>query len=172
MTPLSFVLAVLAITQPAMAHFQLMSPAPRIYDDLLELDAPCGGSNTTTVRHPFPIKGGTVTIQAYHPNAAVTFGISLLKAPMTNADFSTPWQPARTIGAVGSYPFANLDMSTISGVAVGTNATLQITFNGGDDITFTAATASSAAWSSFVSIRGVVSLPSGLAWLAAVVLLM
>ena len=55
MTPLSFVLAVLAITQPAMAHFQLMSPAPRIYDDLLELDAPCGGSNTTTVRHPFPI---------------------------------------------------------------------------------------------------------------------
>ncbi|KAH6563650.1 hypothetical protein BASA50_010349 [Batrachochytrium salamandrivorans] len=158
MTPLALVLTIIAIAQPAFAHFRLMSPLPRVYDDLLMLDAPCGGSNSTTVRYPFPIKGGTVNVQAYHSNGAMTFGISFINAPMTQADFATAWQSPRTLGPIGAYSFPNLDMSVLPGAKVGGNATLQLVFNGGDgmlyqctDITFTASnsTASSSATGSF-----------------------
>eukprot|EP00842_Homolaphlyctis_polyrhiza_P002244 jgi/Hompol1/301/HPOL_001348-RA len=140
---LSIIATVLAAAASVQAHFQLITPSPRVYNDILELNPPCGGSNSTAVRYPFPIKGGSVTFKAFHSNAVMTFNVAFVN-PQVQSDFVAKYLPDLTLSAIGSYTLTP-DFSTIPQAQLGTNATLQLTFNGGDgflyqctDVTFTA----------------------------------
>ncbi|KAI8910755.1 hypothetical protein BC831DRAFT_517640 [Entophlyctis helioformis] len=117
------------------AHFQLVTPPPRLYDDLLEFDPPCGGSNTTMARIAFPQKGGVLSIKAFHGNANMTFNIAF-KDPLVQQDFTAKFLPDRVIATIGPYSLGPHRPVWTADAKNGANATLQLTFSGGDGMLY------------------------------------
>ncbi|KZO99728.1 hypothetical protein CALVIDRAFT_534155 [Calocera viscosa TUFC12733] len=128
---------------PALAHFQLNYPPPRgPFVAQMELSF-CSGY-PTGARSPFPIDGGFVDITSEHPTATVGIIISFDNNPTTFAQFNItangtsypPLLPFFTMNWQGDL-CVPVDAESV-GIPIvnGTNATLQVEFNGSDGALF------------------------------------
>ncbi|KAJ3005653.1 hypothetical protein HKX48_000563 [Thoreauomyces humboldtii] len=149
MSPLSALLF-LALVAFASAHFQLVNPTTRFFDDDQEPSAPCGGDNVvSTTRQSFPISNGAIQYNSFHTQSTAAFFFVTGASP----DFTTnatrhQISPDTTLNSIGPGQSAVIDLSTIANVTVGSVGTLQVIFNGGDgflyqcsDVVLTAANA-------------------------------
>jgi len=135
----SAALVTLLAAAPALAHFHLNYPPPRgPFVDTMELNF-CS-SYPTGARSPFPLDGGFVDITSEHPSAVVLIEISFDQNPTTFVQFNTtdngttypPLVPTFTMNYEGEL-CVPVD-SEVVGIPIlnGTNATIQVFFNGGD----------------------------------------
>ncbi|CDS12300.1 hypothetical protein LRAMOSA04495 [Lichtheimia ramosa] len=126
------------------AHFQLNYPQTRGFNEDNEPQAPCGGFNNVGSRTEFPLENGFVQINSGHTTYKYTVKVITSNNPSTS-DFTG--NNATVIGSGSrNYPGdACLTVSTNNGtdIKAGTNATIQITYDGGDgslyqctDVTF------------------------------------
>ncbi|ORY95937.1 hypothetical protein BCR43DRAFT_407835, partial [Syncephalastrum racemosum] len=127
------------------AHYQLTYPAPRGFKESTEPTAPCGGFDSVSQqRTQFPLKNGFVEINSEHPSYTYEVKLIMGSNPST-ADFTG--SNATTV-ATGqrNYPeqaCLPIDLGNATSVSAGTNATIQVLYNGGDgnlyqctDVTF------------------------------------
>ncbi|KAI9315400.1 hypothetical protein BX666DRAFT_1811953, partial [Dichotomocladium elegans] len=119
------------------AHFQLNYPASRGFNEDIEATAPCGGFNTPSSRTQFPLQNGFVEISAGHPSYTYTVKVIASNNPST-ADFTGN---NATVVAHGSrnYPgpsCLSVNLGNATHIAAGTNATLQVQFEGGDGVLY------------------------------------
>ncbi|KAG8920695.1 hypothetical protein FRC01_000637 [Tulasnella sp. 417] len=122
------------------AHFTLNHPPTRGFDEDLEPEF-CGGFPVADNRTLFPLTGGLIDINSYHETAQFVTLISFSSDPQSFANFNTtangqsiPYlKPYIQIQGTGEacYP-VDVASLNIPGVQNGTNATIQIQFNGGD----------------------------------------
>ncbi|KAI9488539.1 hypothetical protein BDB00DRAFT_847681 [Zychaea mexicana] len=124
--------AALTALQGVSAHYQLTYPESRGFDEAREPLAPCGGFDSVSNRSEFPLKGGFMQINSGHTD--YTYEV---KVVTDNANPSTDDFNSGTTVAKGSRPYPAeaclpVDLSSVSNASAGTNATLQITYNGGD----------------------------------------
>jgi hypothetical protein len=119
------------------AHFQLTYPAPRgPFSENLEPIAPCSSYGVTSNRTEFPISKGFLEINSEHVQYTYTVHLALSSNPGA-ADFTA--QNTTVYNGTNSFPeqaCLPADLSKVSGIADGTNATLQIVYNAGDDILY------------------------------------
>jgi len=125
-------LALLTLLPLASAHFRLIYPAARGFDEDTLSTFPCGGQNTpSAVRTQWPTTGGPIQLDMGHTASRVEVLIALGDNP--GAAFNTILVP--TLQETGPNNFC-LGMvgvpTTIGGVAVtaGMNATIQVITNG------------------------------------------
>lgn len=115
------------------AHFQLNYPQTRGFNEDNEPQAPCGGFNNVGSRTEFPLENGFVQINSGHTTYKYTVKVITSNNPSTS-DFTG--NNATVIGSGSrNYPGdACLTVSTNNGtdIKAGTNATIQITYDGGD----------------------------------------
>ncbi|KAF9335503.1 hypothetical protein BG006_011359 [Podila minutissima] len=123
----------LLCSSAAMAHFTLDYPTSRGFNDDNEPNAPCGGFDAVSNRTQFPISKGFLTIDSHHPTAQVKINVVYGNSPAA-ADFTAAAAtPARSVSvAHPGHSCLQLDLSSFKGAASGTNATIQIVYNGGD----------------------------------------
>ncbi|KAG0038429.1 hypothetical protein BGZ82_000253 [Podila clonocystis] len=123
----------LLCSSAAMAHFTLDYPASRGFNDDNEPNAPCGGFDSVSNRTQFPISKGFLTIDSHHPTAQVKINVVYGNSPAA-ADFTAAAAtPASSVSVTHpGHSCLQFDLSSFKGAANGTNATIQIVYNGGD----------------------------------------
>ncbi|EJD54612.1 hypothetical protein AURDEDRAFT_110183 [Auricularia subglabra TFB-10046 SS5] len=132
----------LALASSAAAHFTLNYPETRGFDEDKEPDAICGGFNTPSEnRTQFPLKNGLIFISSHHPSATVFVSIALNDNPTSFDDFNATTSPGKgatvldffKIDSEGDFCF-DTDVSALglADAKDGTEATLNVIFNGGD----------------------------------------
>ncbi|KAG8946175.1 hypothetical protein FRC04_012030 [Tulasnella sp. 424] len=124
----------------AHAHFTLDYPPTRGFDEDLEPQF-CGGFPLANNRSLFPLTGGVVEIDSHHETAQFVTLISFSSDPQSFTDFNTtsdgkaiPFlKPFIQIQGTGEACIP-VDVASLNvpGVQNGTNATIQVQFNGGD----------------------------------------
>ncbi|KAG2229758.1 hypothetical protein INT48_004762 [Thamnidium elegans] len=124
------------VLQIVSAHFELKYPTTRGFDETKEPTFPCGGFDTVQNRTQVPLKDAFVEINSGHTSYSYVVNV-LAKNDPTTADFST------AVVAVSSgtrnYPQAaclSLNLSNGTGITNGSNATIQVIFNGGDGLLY------------------------------------
>ncbi|KAG8969787.1 hypothetical protein FRC03_000613 [Tulasnella sp. 419] len=122
------------------AHFELYYPPTRGFNEDIE-NRFCGGFNTPNTRTPFPLTGGIVSLVSAHDTANFVTLVSFDANPENFGDFNTtssgqhiPYlKPFLKINGAGDvcYP---VDFQTLGlpDIPDGTNATIQIQYDGGD----------------------------------------
>ncbi|GAA97288.1 uncharacterized protein L969DRAFT_84278 [Mixia osmundae IAM 14324] len=128
----------IAFCVPALAHFTLDYPTARGFDEDIEPQF-CGGfanvgspSTTPGERQPFSLGQSVLNIDSHHNTAQVALTLSYAQAPTAFSDFNVSISPSFTLQGQGNWSFP-VDLGTLSPAPVnGTNATIQIFFNGGD----------------------------------------
>ncbi|KZT51058.1 hypothetical protein CALCODRAFT_153599 [Calocera cornea HHB12733] len=136
---LSSLLVALAAAAAASAHFTLNYPQTRGFDEDLEPQF-CGGFPQAQNRTPFPLGPAVIDITSHHPSAVIGAVISFDQNPLNFSEFNMtasgqplPFlEPYFTISYQGEACFPVDVLASIPGVANGTNATIQVYFNGGD----------------------------------------
>ncbi|KAL5519027.1 hypothetical protein ACEPAH_710 [Sanghuangporus vaninii] len=162
--------ALLALVTSSYAHFQLQFPEPR--GPFVEDDEPnfCDGyTNAVDNRSTFPLGQGFITMNSEHPKWSIQVLISVEQNPTNFSVFNTSTsgqtlplavQPFQASGE-GLACFAiDIQNLGIQGVQDGSNVTIQVEFNGGDDNLFQCADltlSSSATIPSNVSCTNLVS---------------
>lgn len=133
MVRLSLIALSAATISAVSAHFQLTYPQTRGFNEDNEPQAPCGGFNNVGSRSEFPLENGFVQINSGHTSYKYTVKVITSSNPSTS-DFTG--SNATVIGSGSrNYPGdACLTVSTNNGtdIKAGTNATIQITYDGGD----------------------------------------
>ncbi|KAF9167426.1 hypothetical protein BGX21_010532 [Mortierella sp. AD011] len=114
-----------------MAHFMLVYPPSRGFNDDAEPNAPCGGFNTVqTNRSMFPLTDGFVDINSFHPSSTVTINVAIGSNPNTS-DFTAAAASSIAINHPG-HACLSFNLTSIPGAANNTNATIQLVYSGGD----------------------------------------
>ncbi|CAO3657088.1 unnamed protein product [Mucor hiemalis] len=131
--------------QTVLAHFQLLYPASRGFDETKEPTVPCGGFDTVQSKRTLvPLKNAFVEIDSEHTSYTYTVSVLVNNNPAV-ADFSTK-NLTEVASGNRNYPqnaCLSLDLSKNPSIVNGANATIQVVFNGGDgslyqctDVTF------------------------------------
>ncbi|KAI8364600.1 hypothetical protein BD560DRAFT_303943, partial [Blakeslea trispora] len=118
------------------AHFELLYPSSRGFNENAESKVPCGGFDSVGNRTQMPLSNAFLQIYSSHP--VYIYGISIVaKSNPALADFTT------NLTSIGSgdryYPGQSclpIDFSLDPGLQSGTNATIQIQYNAGDSILY------------------------------------
>ena len=127
------VVAGLTLLQSVSAHYQLTYPESRGFNEDNEPNAPCGGFNSpSSNRTQFPLQNGFVEINSGHTSYSYEIKLVTNSANPSTADFNS----ASTI-ATGSRNYPSnaclpVDLSSVSNASAGTNATIQVIYDGGD----------------------------------------
>ncbi|KAH8926943.1 hypothetical protein BT69DRAFT_1347631 [Atractiella rhizophila] len=132
--------AALAFSSTALAHFTLDFPLSRGFDDDIEPQF-CGGFPNVTGRTVFPLGPAPILFDSHHDAAKVEIIISPNPNPQNFSVFNVtssgatipPLKPFFDITNAGEFCI-NVDISSlgVSDFANGTNATIQVVYNGGD----------------------------------------
>ncbi|KAG9515538.1 hypothetical protein KCV07_g7298, partial [Aureobasidium melanogenum] len=145
-----------ALLPLASAHFKLIYPAARGFDEDLLVEFPCGGQNTVSSnRTQFPITGAPIQLLMGHTEAKVQVLMALGNDPGINYDITLvptfqEQGPQNFCMGAGAIQFpAGLNITD------GMNATIQVVTNGDPngglyncaDITFTSTPLTSAEYS-------------------------
>ncbi|KAI7851647.1 hypothetical protein BDC45DRAFT_515502 [Circinella umbellata] len=127
------VVAGLTLLQSVSAHYQLTYPESRGFSEDNEPSAPCGGFNTASSnRTQFPLKNGFVEINSGHTSYSYEIKLVTNSANPSASDFSsapTVANGSRNYPGEGCLP---IDLSSVSNASAGTNATIQVIYDGGD----------------------------------------
>jgi hypothetical protein len=131
------IIALLSV-QAVLAHFSLDYPKTRGFDETKEPTAPCGGFDTVaSTRSQVPLSNAFVEISAGHTSYSYKVSVIVNNNP-TVADFSTN-QLVEVATGNRNYPEAaclSLDLGKNTAIKAGTNATIQVIFNGGDGLLY------------------------------------
>ncbi|KAI9261825.1 hypothetical protein EDC94DRAFT_541039 [Helicostylum pulchrum] len=125
------------VLQIASAHFELKYPTTRGFDETKEPTFPCGGSDTVENRTQIPLKNAFVEIDSGHTSYSYVVNVVAKNDP-TTADFSTS-ELVQVSSGTRSYPQAAclpLSLSNSTSITNGSNATIQVIFNGGDGLLY------------------------------------
>ncbi|KAI8379958.1 hypothetical protein EDC96DRAFT_454806 [Choanephora cucurbitarum] len=131
------ILSLIVFLQSVYAHFELIYPPSRGYNESAESQIPCGGASSAVGnRTQMPLKDAFLQIYSSHP--VYIYGISLVaKSNPILSDFRI------NLTSIGSgdrnYPGESclpIDFSLVPVIASGTNATIQVQYNGGDGILY------------------------------------
>ncbi|KAI9096658.1 hypothetical protein DFS34DRAFT_570012, partial [Phlyctochytrium arcticum] len=127
------------------AHFELVKPTGRGFDEGREPIPPCGGFDSVqTTRSSFPLTGATISQGVYHNNARIEYFI-IFSANPTAADFGSNSTTRKTLyptetGINGGTHTITVDLANntnlTSMATAGTPATIQILFDGGDGMLY------------------------------------
>lgn len=120
----------LSALQTASAHFTLTYPPTRGFDHDHEDVAPCGNFNSVGNRTEFPLQDGFVQITSGHTSYSYEVKLVTGSNPQTQ-DFNSS---ATTVaqGQVNHPEGACIPLNLGNNTQSGTNATIQVVFNGGD----------------------------------------
>ncbi|EUC53835.1 nucleoporin-interacting protein NIC96, partial [Rhizoctonia solani AG-3 Rhs1AP] len=134
MTP---IFAIAALAAAASAHFTLDWPPTRGFNEDIENQF-CGGFLNAGARSPFPLGAAGVNIGSTHDTANVIVLISFDANPQNITQFSNSSNGAQLTSFIkldkqgeACIP-VNIQSLGLSNVANGTNATIQIQYDGGD----------------------------------------
>ncbi|KAJ3230237.1 hypothetical protein HDU81_004649 [Chytriomyces hyalinus] len=135
-------LALLLAASSAYAHFTISSPKSRKFDEDTENLGPCG-NQVLGARSQFPITGGSIKGDLFHPTATANFSIVISNTDPTASQFGKLFVPieggkeATNVALKqGSFDSGNIDLSKISGAVDGANATLQVVVTTTDGILY------------------------------------
>jgi len=140
MLSLSKVIAFSVSVAPVLAHFTLDYPQTRGFNEDMEPEF-CGGFPVSTNRSKFPLAGGMIEIDSHHTQSVFVTLISFDANPTNFAQFNTSpsgqsygfLKPFIQLQGTGEMCVpVNISALGVSGVGDGTNATIQVQFNGGD----------------------------------------
>ncbi|KAJ3234734.1 hypothetical protein HDU78_005696 [Chytriomyces hyalinus] len=125
-------LALLLAASSAFAHFTISSPKSRKFDEDTENLGPCG-NQVLGARSQFPITGGSIKGDLFHPTATANFSIVISNTDPTASQFGKVFVPidggkeATNVALKqGSFDSGSIDLSKVSGAVEGANATLQV----------------------------------------------
>ncbi|CAE6454097.1 unnamed protein product [Rhizoctonia solani] len=129
--------AMAALAASAAAHFTLDWPRTRGFDEDIENQF-CGGFSSAGARSPFPLGASGVLIDSHHDTANVIVLISFDANPQNITQFSNSSNGAQLTNFIklekqgeACLP-VNIRSLGLSNVSNGTNATIQIQYDGGD----------------------------------------
>ncbi|KAG8773151.1 hypothetical protein FRC12_002698 [Ceratobasidium sp. 428] len=131
------IVTIASLIAGAAAHFTLDYPLTRGFDEDIE-NRFCGGFNTPGPRSPFPLGAAGINIDSHHDSANVIALISFDPNPQNITQFSNSSGGAQLsdfIRLVKQGPACipvNIGSLGLANVSNGTNATIQIQFDGGD----------------------------------------
>lgn len=97
-----------------------------------------GGFDTVQTRTQVPLKNAFVEINSGHTSYSYVVNVVAKNDPVT-ADFSTTSELVQVSSGTRSYPQAaclSLNLSNSTSIINGTNATIQVIFNGGDGLLY------------------------------------
>ncbi|CDM27365.1 hypothetical protein DTO013E5_8480 [Penicillium roqueforti] len=122
-----------AIVPLAAAHFKLMYPTSRGFDEDTMPNFPCGGMSQSSNRTKLPLSGGSfpVALQMHHSQTAVEVLLALGSDPGDN--FNIVLSPTFQVNGLGEFclPHVEINEKLIGrNLTNGMNATLQVQTNG------------------------------------------
>ncbi|CAG8890466.1 unnamed protein product [Penicillium egyptiacum] len=126
-------LAFTAIVPLAAAHFKLMYPTSRGFDEDTMTHFPCGGIGQSSNRTKLPLSGGSfpVALEMHHAQTAVEVLLALGNDPGDN--FNIVLSPTFKVNGLGEFclPHVEINEKLIGrNLTDGMNATLQVQTNG------------------------------------------
>ncbi|CAI7650660.1 unnamed protein product [Penicillium glandicola] len=126
-------LAFTAIVPLAAAHFKLMYPTSRGFDEDTMTNFPCGGMGQSSNRTKLPLSGGSfpVALEMHHSQTAVEILLALGSDPGDN--FNIVLSPTFQVTGLGEFclPHVEINQKLIGrNLTNGMNATLQVQTNG------------------------------------------
>lgn len=126
-------LAFTAIVPLVSAHFKLMYPTSRGFDEDTMTNFPCGGMSQSSNRTKLPLSGGSfpVALEMHHSQTAVEVLLSLGSDPGDN--FNIVLSPTFQVKGLGEFclPHVEINQKLIGrNLTDGMNATLQVQTNG------------------------------------------
>ena len=114
----------------ASAHFQLLYPAARGFDEDLLVNYPCGGQNTVSSnRTQWPSTGAPIQLNMGHTSARVQVLIAYGNNP-TGDDFQTVILPTVQETGPRSFCMGNVMVPMNNRTQAGMNATIMVVTNG------------------------------------------
>lgn len=120
--------AALCVLPTALAHFELLFPLRRGFEDDKEGTAPCGGFDTVSdQRADFPIGGGPVQINLGHPQTNVAVYMAIGDNPGNG--FNIVLKQQLTVDGLGDFCFGDIRLPEGLNVSDGTKATIQVITN-------------------------------------------
>jgi hypothetical protein len=127
------VLALVSVVPMAAAHFKLMYPTSRGFDEDTMPNFPCGGMSQSSNRTKLPLKGGSfpVALEMHHAQTAVEVLLSLGSNPGDN--YNIILEPTFQVNGLGEFclPHVSITEKLIGrNLTDGMNATLQVQTNG------------------------------------------
>ncbi|KAL2916410.1 hypothetical protein HK105_204166 [Polyrhizophydium stewartii] len=142
-------LVLTAVAGPAAAHFSLTVPPTRLFDELEEINAPCGGGNTPSATRTVFTKDSKVTIKFADKQGTASVFLGIGENPTT-----FPIKVGElTMSKFGDYDIP-LDFSSVPAANAKSPATIQVIVNSDGalyqcgDVTLNLATATPASSSS------------------------
>ncbi|KAJ5952936.1 uncharacterized protein N7479_011349 [Penicillium vulpinum] len=125
--------ALTAIVPFAAAHFKLMYPTSRGFDEDTMANFPCGGMGQSSNRTKLPLSGGSfpVALEMHHSQTAVEVLLALGNEPGDN--FNIVLSPTFRVTGLGEFclPHVEINEKLIGrNLTNGMNATLQVQTNG------------------------------------------
>ncbi|KAJ5824892.1 hypothetical protein N7447_007232 [Penicillium robsamsonii] len=122
-----------AIVPLAAAHFKLMYPTSRGFDEDTMANFPCGGMGQSSNRTKLPLSGASfpVALEMHHSQTAVEVLLSLGSDPGDN--FNIVLSPTFQVKGLGEFclPHVEINQKLIGrNLTNGMNATLQVQTNG------------------------------------------
>jgi hypothetical protein len=126
-------LACMAIVPLAAAHFKLMYPTSRGFNEDTMTNFPCGGMGQSSDRTKLPLSGGSfpVALEMHHATTAVEVLLALGNEPGDN--FNIVLTPTFQVKGLGEFclPHVEINEKMIGrNLTNGMNATLQVQSNG------------------------------------------
>ncbi|KAJ5372935.1 hypothetical protein N7517_004941 [Penicillium concentricum] len=126
-------LAFTAIVPLAAAHFKLMYPTSRGFNEDTMANFPCGGMSQSSNRTKLPLSGGSfpVALEMHHSQTAVEVLLSLGSDPGDN--YNIVLSPTFQVKGLGEFclPHVEINEKLIGrNLTNGMNATLQVQTNG------------------------------------------
>ncbi|KAI8621684.1 hypothetical protein BC830DRAFT_1093077 [Chytriomyces sp. MP71] len=120
-------ISLLLAASAASAHFIIQSPPSRPFDDDGEAKGPCG-NQPLGVRTHFPITGGNIVGDLFHPTATANFSIVIGNTDPLASQFGQVFiGPGSNVKLTeGEFSSGPIDLSKVQGVADGAGATIQV----------------------------------------------
>lgn len=113
------------------AHFQLLSPPARGYDEDTLATYPCGGQDkVSSNRSMFPLAGGPVQLNMEHDHADVQVNIAMGSDTTDGNSFNMSLVPILQEEGIGKFCLGDVMIPAGMNVKDGMNATIQVITNG------------------------------------------
>lgn len=130
--PTTTATTLLILAAPALAHFQLIYPTVRGFDEDTLSQFPCGGQNTpSTNRTLWPLSGGPIQLNMGHTTTTVQALIALGNDP--GSAFNTVIVPTLQEHGPQNFCLGAVNVPAMIGgatVTAGMNATIQVVTDG------------------------------------------
>jgi nascent polypeptide-associated complex subunit beta len=126
---LSNTLLAISLLPVALAHFKLIYPAPRGFDEDKEPTFPCGGFNDVQQqRTDFSMSGSNLQLNMGHEQSNTAVYMAVGNNP--GSAFNTVLRQQFTISGIGDFCIGGVSVPAGMNISDGTPATIQVVTNG------------------------------------------